>query len=943
MTAVPPSASPTSAAPSPRRRTTQRVRLTDHAARVAITVGGVAVIVAILAIAVYLLTEAAPLFRSGEVGEPVRASAPVAGGGLALLADEYGGLAVVVRLGGTASVHDLATGRELNSLKIAEEGEAITAVSPPSGSGAIAVGFADGSVQIGEISFAADFLSVEQAPPELRGLAIGASQVLPDGSGYATMTPQRQLRRIRPVAEMGARTPLPDGTGAVRSLHYHASTGSQNLVAVRADGTAVFNTVSIVRPLGGGPPRTRLESRPVAKSAPDPDWVFATADANHIFMVWRDGTIRRFCPAADDAGFVAADTLDVTPAGGQVTAAGMLLGAKTLILGLSDGEVLGVFGARTNTPKTPDTSEIAVAHRMPGAAAASAVGISQRDRCFVVGDAAGGLTVRHMTSQKEVASIPAAFGAAGVALATLMPKLDGVLALSADGKLARWPLDPGHPEVSAGSLFGKVWYEGQGEPEYTYQSSSGEDTAETKFSLTPLIFGTIKATLYAMLFAVPVAILAAVYTSQLLHPTVRNTIKPVIEMMASLPSVVLGFLAAMVIAPVARDVLPSLLLAFATIPIGAVLAASVWQLMPVRIAARMTTFWHFASVATVAGLSIGAAYLAGPLLERALFTPTRSEVLVMAGSFEPAPRESWPEALRSQAVVTSADARRFRSEGVYFRGGTLVRPTGSLEDPAVAGVVSRDRLAEPSIRSWLDGTIGGPWPGAFLVLFPAAAALTVLLRARLVDPLLGSLPLYGRRFSAALTELVKMLLTLALIVGTAATMASATTAMGLDVRDSVFGAFSQRNTLIVAVVMGFAIIPIIYTISEDALSAVPNQLRSASLGCGATKWQTAVRVVLPIAMSGIFSACMIGLGRAAGETMIVLMATGNTPEMSWNIFSGFRTLAANIAVEMPEAPVASTHYRVLFVGAICLFGLTFVVNTAAELLRNRVRRRSSAL
>ena len=127
--------------------------------------------------------------------------------------------------------------------------------------------------------------------------------------------------------------------------------------------------------------------------------------------------------------------------------------------------------------------------------------------------------------------------------------------------------------------------------------------------------------------------------------------------------------------------------------------------------------------------------------------------------------------------------------------------------------------------------------------------------------------------------------------------------------------------------MGFAIIPLIYTIADDALSTVPEHLRSASLGAGATPWQTAMRVVVPTAMSGLFSAVMIGLGRAVGETMIVLMAAGNTPIMDWNIFNGFQTLSALIAQEMPEAVRNSTHYRVLFVAALTLFGLTFLVNT----------------
>ena len=159
----------------------------------------------------------------------------------------------------------------------------------------------------------------------------------------------------------------------------------------------------------------------------------------------------------------------------------------------------------------------------------------------------------------------------------------------------------------------------------------------------------------------------------------------------------------------------------------------------------------------------------------------------------------------------------------------------------------------------------------------------------------------------------------------------------------MLGTYEQRNALVVGFVMGFAIVPIIYTLAEDALSSVPAHLREASFGCGATPWQTAVRVIVPTATSGLFSACMIGLGRAVGETMIVLMATGNTAIMDWNVFNGFRTLSANIAVELPEAVVGSTHYRMLFLAALVLFALTFVINTLAEVVRQRFRKRAFQL
>jgi phosphate transport system permease protein len=151
--------------------------------------------------------------------------------------------------------------------------------------------------------------------------------------------------------------------------------------------------------------------------------------------------------------------------------------------------------------------------------------------------------------------------------------------------------------------------------------------------------------------------------------------------------------------------------------------------------------------------------------------------------------------------------------------------------------------------------------------------------------------------------------------------------------------YDQRNSIIIAIALGFAVIPIIFTIAEDAISNVPRNLTAASLALGASRWQTAWRVVLPSALPGVFSAVMIGFGRAIGETMIVLMATGNTPIMSWSFFNGLRSLSANIAVEIPEAPLNSSLYRVLFLSAVLLFLFTFIINTLAEALRQRFRKK----
>jgi phosphate transport system permease protein len=355
----------------------------------------------------------------------------------------------------------------------------------------------------------------------------------------------------------------------------------------------------------------------------------------------------------------------------------------------------------------------------------------------------------------------------------------------ARGSVGQWRIDNPHPEVTLKTLFGKVWYEGYSAPEYVWQSTGGTDDFEAKFSLTPLIFGTLKGTSYALLFAIPLALLAALYVSEFMHPDVKAYVKPVVEIMAALPSVVLGFLAGLWLAPLLERIVPGL----AVLPLvqtACILTALfAWRALPVSVRGRLR-----------------------PGTEVFLLIP-----VVVIGAW------------------------------VAF---------------ALGGVVEM-RLLGGDYRAWLLSALG----------------LT----------------------------------------------------------------YDQRNSVVVGVAMGFAVIPIIFTIAEDSLANVPQHLRAGSLALGANRWQTAVRIVLPTASPGIFSAAMIGFGRAVGETMIVLMATGNTPVMDWSIFNGFRALSANIAVELPEAPEGGTLFRVLFLAAFLLFCLTFFLNTIAELVRLRLRQK----
>jgi phosphate transport system permease protein len=349
--------------------------------------------------------------------------------------------------------------------------------------------------------------------------------------------------------------------------------------------------------------------------------------------------------------------------------------------------------------------------------------------------------------------------------------------------------------------------------------------------------------------------------------------------------VVLGFLAALVFAPFVDKGLLNVLVLFFTLPVCMILGAHVWQLLPGTFT-RPLSNWRPMIILIPILLGLGLAFLLGPSLELLFFGGDFKEWL----AWEPG-------------------------------GG------GPEEQTSTTG-------------------------GWMLMILPLSILLVVFLAHRLITPWLRRVTAPMERSSVAWLDLARFAVLALITLGLALVISTLLSELGIDPRSdwrflamdlSPLDVYVQRNALIVGFVMGFAIIPIIYTIADDALSSVPEHLRSASLGAGATPWQTAIRIVIPTAMSGLFSALMVGLGRAVGETMIVLMALGNTAIMDWNIFNGARTLSANIAVELPEAVRNSSHYRTLFLAALVLFAMTFVVNTVAEMVRLRFRKRAYQL
>jgi len=509
--------------------------------------------------------------------------------------------------------------------------------------------------------------------------------------------------------------------------------------------------------------------------SPDVSRIFIVTDSEVFVANARDGENVRLLY-----------TVKVNRAGTELTAAQLLAGANSLVLGYSDGHIAQWF--ETNS-KDGRAFINARSFQMEVEQADTAVVEIYPEfyrRTFAAITASGEVNLFHTTSEAELWQ--GNLTGKKISNFNFSPRSNALIAL--DGSdLTVFKVENEHPEVTWSGLWQEVWYEGYPEPDYIWQSSSASDDFESKFSLVPISFGTLKAAAYAMLFAVPIGLAAAIYTAYFMAPSVRKVVKPTVEIMEALPTVILGFLAGLWLAPVIEENLPGVVLFLILLPVSILVAAMLWHNIPKRI------------------------------------------------------KESVPAGYDSLILI-----------------------------PVVMFVGWLAFALSPAVEQWLFD---------------------------------GNTRLY------------------------------ITNELGIT--------FDQRNSLIVGIAMGFAVIPTIFSIAEDAVFSVPKTLSSGSLALGATQWQTLTKVVLLTASPGIFSAVMMGLGRAVGETMIVLMATGNTPIMDWSIFQGMRTLSANIAVEMPESEVGSSHYRILFLAAFVLFVFTFVFNTLAEFVRQRLREKYSSL
>jgi phosphate transport system permease protein len=854
------------------------VKAGDRLARFVITLGGIGTIVAVLLVGVFLLAVALPLFRPAAIRLERAMPLPHDPRGPSCLGtDESGAVAWLLDTTGIR-VHAVADGTPLLERAAADCGLAgATSIRVLAGGLNAVVGYGDGSLRTGRIGLESTFVAAADLPAELGPLERGSARAC--GDAVFVHHAGGQYGRLRMVTELPGQPSKGPG-GPVIDVDIVPLSGGPLVAALDDEGRVRVETVSSRRNLLTDEIVTvssgaTIEAAGAGKAPETARHVRLSELGDQLFVIAADGTTLRYEIRAIESPRLM-ETLDIVPGEARVQAVTRLFGGNSLAVADTAGGVRIFFATRGPDVKTADGLRMVPAHdfppdrRKPGAEGVTAIAASPRSRLFAVADSGGAIRLLQPTTGatvlETVATGPRAL-AAPASLLVIAPRENRLIAADASG-VCGWSFDAGYPEVSLRTLFGRVWYENYPGPVHAWETT-GHESFEPKYGLVPLVFGTLKATLYSMLFATPIAVLAAIYSSQFMHPRWRSIVKPTIEMMASLPSVVLGFVAGLIFAPLIETALMPVVAGFFAVPLALLAGAHLWQFLPAGWRGRLAALRLPVIVVAALPAGVAAAWLAAPVVERLLFH----------GDF----------------------------------------------------------------RGWLDGRGGSGFGGWVLALLPLAGIAATILTGRFVNPWLRRKSGRWTQRRAAAVSLVQFVVGVAVAVAIAVAAAMFLDALRLDARGGLFGTYVQRNAMIVAIGMSFAIIPLVFTIADDALSSVPDHLRSASLGAGATPWQTAVRVIMPAAASGLFSAVMIGLGRAVGETMIVLMAAGNTPLIGWNLFNGFQTLSAGIATELPEAARGSAHYRVLFLAALTLFTMTFIVNTAAEIVRQRFRRRAHDL
>ena len=728
---------------------------------ISMAVGGIGVIMSIVLIFFYLAYVVYPLFISAEMEKSTSYSLPAAEQGktLHLAIEEQNRIAVRFTNEAKAIFFNINSGNVVESIDIAlpENTSVSSFTTSRLAKGVVAFGLSSGQAIFAQHKYKTRYLAEGKKIIPSLIYPLGETPIELDSSGKSALT-------------------------HIGLMHDEEKA---TIVAYTADNRLLLNQLVFDEELSNEEDAEEIEFDSTQVEIPNIQHVkklLIDTSQSLLYVAHENGEIS-LIDISDLDNIQILERKRVVENDAELTSLTFLTGEISLLIGDNKGHLSQWFPVQKDTGLTlSHIRDFDSQH-----SAITEIVTEQRRKGFAAIDDKGQLAFYHSTARRTL--INQTISDSRLNFLAVSPRANTIVAENDKQQIQLWHVDNEHPEISWSVLWDEIWYESYPEPSYTWQSSSASNDFEPKFSLMPLAFGTLKAAFYAMLFAMPLAIMGAIYTAYFMAPKMRTYVKPTIEIMEALPTVILGFLAGLWLAPIIESHLPGVFSMLIILPAGVLIFAFAWKNLPKKIRQRIPEGW-----------------------QAALLIP----VLLFTG---------W------LAMVLSLPM-----ENLFFHG---------------------------DMKTWLSESIG------------------------------------------------------------------------MD--------YDQRNSLVVGIAMGVAVIPTIFSITEDAIFSVPKNLTFGSLALGATPWQTLIYVVILTASPGIFSAVMIGMGRAVGETMIVLMATGNTPVMDFSIFQGMRTLAANVAVEMPEAEVASTHYRILFLAALVLFIFTFMFNTVAEIVRQRLRKKYSSL
>jgi len=510
----------------------------DQLASKIIGLGGFVVIAAVLLILFYLLYVVTPLFLPAKISQTsLNGSADWLKNDTAFLSiEEQQQVAFRITQKGSAEFFSLDGLILIESAEIRKAGPDVAVVAADQGySGLVAVAFEDGRVSLLGSQYSTDF----SAGIELRKIiptldftyGTGQRELMPGGGITGLALSDSETELLLAAAGSGGRVRLERNLKQENFLSGEVSLES-NVNSLDVDFEIASITISN-----------------------DHRWLYLGDESGRIHF-FNTSTMQ------------AVQVVQVSDT--AITSMSMLLGGISVLAGDADGYVTQLFPVRDGD----NQYSLEVIRRFEGqGATVTRIIPEQRRKGFITVDADDNLSIYHSTAGEMVLSEKLSGQPAALALA---PRASGLLLLYSDGPAEFMDIDNQHPEVSFSSLWSKVWYENYSGPEYVWQSSASSNEFEPKFSLTPLAFGTLKAALYAMLFALPLALMGAAYTAYFMSPALRRMVKPAIEIMAALPTVILGFLAGLWFAPFLEENLAGMLSMMLVIPAGLLLFAWFW-------------------------------------------------------------------------------------------------------------------------------------------------------------------------------------------------------------------------------------------------------------------------------------------------------------------------------------------------------------------------------